>query len=290
MSKQTEFSCLACNYSCFHRGDWKKHIGTNKHKRICGNEILINKIEKTQHVCCCGKEYQYEKNLRRHILSCTKHSQTEETNNLIRDLVRENEKIRNDIKKLNITNQTVVNQTIKHGDYQPQYITAIKDSNVNMQIFLNDTCSQAINLTSFIENLQVNLDDLDDTRERGLAFSLGRVLLRGLKELEFNKRPIHCADLRKSEMYVRDNDTWDVDHKELRIRNAIGILSAKQIAQIHDWESKNPNWTTTEKGKEVYSEMVRNVLLTTTELERERVENNVIRTIAKETLLTETTN
>jgi len=154
-----------------------------------------------------------------------------------------------------------------------------------MQIFLNDTCSQAINLKSFIENLQVNLEDLDETRERGLAFSLGRVLLRGLKDLEFNKRPIHCSDLKNTQMYVRDNDTWDVDKKEVRLRNAIGILSVKQISEIQTWEQKNPHWTKTEKGKQVYAEMVRNVLLTTSEIERSKVENDVIRTIARETLL-----
>lgn len=278
------FVCNSCNYRCIHRGDWKKHIVSTKHLRRNRpvTDGTYNELENIMFKCKCGKQYIHERNLRRHEKNCKEALQPSfETNELIQKLLVENQKIREDIRNISINNTT----TVYNADYQPQYITAIKDSHVNMQIFLNDKCSQAINLKSFIENLEVNLEDLDETRERGLAFSLGRVLLRGLKELEFNKRPIHCSNLKTTEMYIRDNDTWDVDKREVRLRNAIGILSAKQIAEIQTWEQEHPNWTDTEAGKQVYAEMVRNVLLTTSEVERSKVENDIIRTIAKETLL-----
>jgi len=286
MSSNNLFFCKSCNYRCFHRGDWKKHLTTTKHIRqsdSCEDRVVNDKPLKFK--CSCGKEYVHERNLKRHTQSCKEAANQEcDTNQLMRNLLLENQKIREEIRNIGLNNNTVVNQTFQ-ADYQPQYITSIKDSHVNMQIFLNDNCSQAINLKSFIENLKVNLEDLDETRERGLAFSLGRVLLRGLKDLEFNKRPIHCSDLKNTQMYVRDNDTWDVDRKEARLRSAIGILSAKQISEIQTWERENPNWTQTEHGKQIYAEMVRNVLLTTSEIERSKVENDVIKTIARETLL-----
>jgi hypothetical protein len=285
MPSNNGFFCEKCNYRCEHRGDWKKHVVTAKHVRLNANVEgnTTNSYEKF-FKCKCGKRYAYDRSLRRHEKNCKDAIQPSyATTELIEKLLVENQKIREDIRNMSANNTT----TVYNADYQPQYITAIKDSHVNMQIFLNDKCSQAINLKSFIENLEVNLEDLDETRERGLAFSLGRVLLRGLKELEFNKRPIHCSDLRTTEMYVRDNDTWDIDRREASLRNAIGVLSARQISQIQKWEEEHPNWTKTETGKQVYAEMVRIVLLNTSENERARVENDVIKTIARETLIDE---
>lgn len=286
MSSKNSFFCKSCNYRCFHRGDWRKHITTSKHIRQSENsDDRTIEDRPSKFKCSCGKEYVHERNLKRHSQSCKEvHKSNSDIDKIMNNLLLENQKIREEIRNMSSIKSTIVNQTF-NADYQPQYITSITDSHVNMQIFLNDTCSQAINLQSFIENLKVNLEDLDETRERGLAFSLGRVLLRGLRDLEFNKRPIHCSDLKSTRMFVRDNDTWDVDRKEVRLRNAIGILSAKQISEIQTWERENPNWTQTDKGKEIYSEMVRNVLLTTSEIEKSKVENDVIKTIARETLL-----
>ena len=288
--QEPEFCCKPCGYVSRHRGDWKKHLLTSKHqKRFAAEGIGDGKCVEAPplHVCVCGCKYKHERNLRRHLVKCTRVADNSEVNELIKGLVIQNERIREQMKSLGCATQTVVNQTIQHGDYQPQYITAIKDSQVNMQIFLNETCNQAINLTSFIESLEVNLEDLDETRERGLAYSIGRVMLRGLKELEFNKRPIHCSDIQKSEMYVRDNDSWDVDRQELRLRNAIGLLSAKQISHIQEWEYQHPNWYNSDEGKQVYAEMVRCVLQPSRDLERLRIENDVIKTLAKETLINE---
>lgn len=171
------------------------------------------------------------------------------------------------------------------GDYQPQYITAIKDSQINMQVFLDKNCGQAVNLTTFIETLRLNSEDLDETRERGLAYSLGKVLIRGLRELELDKRPIHCSDVRKSVMYVRDNDVWGLDNRESQIRNAIGILSSKQVGQIKDWELAHPDWDKTEKGKQLYADTVHKIFQVARDADKEKIENQVIKTIAKETLV-----
>lgn len=299
------FSCVFCKYSCKHRGDWRKHLATVKHKRLAGSEevtqalpsqtseeprqTVLNKVTTAgPFVCDCGKSYVHERNLKRHLAKCTTGRSItitkDESTELIRNLVAQNERIQEQINGMN-QGQTIVNQTIQNGDYKPQYITAIKDSQVNMQIYLNETCNKAINLSSFIENLEVNLEDLDETRERGLAYSIGRVMLRGLKELEFNQRPIHCSDIQKSQMYIRDNDCWDVDKHELQLRSAIGLLSAKQINQIKEWESRHADWYNSDDGKEVYADMIRKVLQPSREMEKMRIENDVIKAIAKETLI-----
>lgn len=303
------FICKICDYITTHRGDWKKHLATVKHKRL-------TETNKPEYVCTCNRNFKYERNLLRHQKTCIeyKNTNTDDTNTTlteaVKTLVAENHKLSEQLKCLvptNNVNEDGTVSTIGNGvnsniignhntinnnyvDYKPQYITAIKDSQINMKVYLDKHCKDAINLSSFIESLQLNNSDLDETRERGLAYSLGKVLLRGLRELDLNKRPIHCGDLRKSVMYVRDNNEWDVDTKETQLREAIGILSAKQIEQIKEWEKEHPNWNQTEKGTREYAELVRGIFKVSNETDKEKVENKVIKTLAKETLLKTETN
>lgn len=300
MSEHPTFRCDACNYSTNHRGDIKKHFSTSKHIKKVSELDSGNTID-NQYSCGCGKTFKYRRNLSRHRTGC-KHvtnSDVETLTDAVKTLVEENRKLSDQLKELVPTgsngqlivgtqqgNTNHITNNI-NGDYQPQYITAIKDSHINMQVFLDNHCNQAINLTSFIENLRLNSEDLDETRERGLAYSLGKVLIRGLRELELNKRPIHCSDVKKSVMYVRDNDAWGLDKRETQLRNAINILSSKQVSQIKDWEQAHPDWDKTDAGKQLYAETVHKILQVARDADKEKIENQVIRTIAKETLVDE---
>lgn len=290
------FRCECCNFSTVHRGDFNRHVQTQKHLTLSAMETVSLESQDTVKRCMCGREFKYTKNLNRHKGTC-KGSTASEVSTLtvaVKTLVEENRKLSSQLKELVPTGGQLAVSAARgqggvtnhiSGDYQPQYITAIKDSHINMQVYLDKHCSQAINLTSFIENLRLNNEDLDETRERGLAYSLGKVMLRGLRELELNKRPIHCSNVKKSVMYVRDNDAWGLDTKESQLRNAINILSSKQVCQIKEWESEHPDWDKTEAGKQLYAETVHKILQVARDADKERIENQVIKTIAKETLV-----
>lgn len=280
------------------------------------NDIENNLDDRKYHVCKCGKKYLYKKGLTRHIKNSNSSIiSSNQTNNekllmqkveeLIENNLKQTKTNKQLIKKINqldygskenrlinkkgnVTNNITNNHvTNNYGDYQPQYITAIKDSQINMKLYLNENYGEAINLSSFIENIKLNSEDLDNTRERGLAYSLGKVFLRGLKELDHNMRPICCSNTKKSILYVKDNDEWEEDKKETQIRGAIGILSVKHISHIKEWEKANPNWDKSEKGKQRYAEMVHKILENAREEDKEKIENKVIKTIAKETIITD---
>lgn len=320
--KESKYVCFSCNYKTNKHCDWEKHLKTAKHLKNCelDNKILkhfdnTNHTEniladKKYYVCNCGKKYLYKKGLARHIKNSNYSQNSNEKllmqklEELIENNIKQTKTNKQLIKKINqLDNETkenrlvttedssvtnnVTNITNNYGDYQPQYITAIKDSQINMKVYLNENCSEAINLSSFIENIKLNSEDLDITRERGLAYSLGKVFLRGLKELDHNMRPICCSNSKKSILYVKDNDEWEEDKKETQIRGAIGILSVKHLTYIKEWEKANPNWDKSEKGKQLYAEMVHKILENAREEDKEKIENKVIKTIAKETLITD---
>ena len=309
------FRCECCSYSTAHRGDMRKHCLTIKHLTTITSGVTSNRCVQSTFICDCGKQFKYLRNLTRHRRTCgverrsggppsrvgdsseTPKAVQENVDTLtdaVKTLVEENRKLSEQLKEFVPSEGSVtvrggtaggsVTNTII-GEYRPQYITAINDSQINMQVFLDKNYGQALNLTTFIETLRLNSQDLDETRERGLAYSLGRVLIRGLRELESDKRPIHCSNLRKSVMYVRDNDAWGLDTRETQIRNAIGILSSKQVVQIKDWEKDHPDWDNTETGKRLYADTVHKIFQVAREADKEKIENQVIKTIAKETLV-----
>ena len=150
----------------------------------------------------------------------------------------------------------------------------------NLQFFLNEECKDAINLTDFVQTLQLELGDLDKTRTGGYVSGITNIFVRGLKELELHKRPIHCSDLKREVLYVKDNDTWEKDNSEKQImKQAINTVAKKQIDIIKEWEASNPDWNKTETGTKMYIDMVRNVTDTTDN------ENKIIKTIAKEVII-----
>ena len=119
----------------------------------------------------------------------------------------------------NNTNTTINNTHHTHNN----------NNNFSLNIFLNEKCKDAWNMSEFIESLHVTLDDLLLTRERGIGESISRMLVHGLSTLDVYKRPIHCTDLKRDIMYVKDNEVWERDEQNVKIRGAIDQLSYKQI-------------------------------------------------------------
>jgi len=153
----------------------------------------------------------------------------------------------------------------------------------NLQIFLNERCKDAINMTEFVETLHLEMDDLDNTCQNGYISGIADIFVKGLKQLELHQRPIHCSDLKREVIYVKDNDTWERDNEEKTIKKAINAVAKKQIDKIKEWEQYNPDWTNTENGTKEYIEMVRNV--TNTGGGDGKTDNKIIKTIAKEVII-----
>ena len=152
----------------------------------------------------------------------------------------------------------------------------------NWQFFLNEQCKDAINLTDFVETLKLSLADLAETRQNGYVTGITNIFIRGLRELDLHKRPIHCSDLKREILYVKDNDTWEKDNENKQmVKNAISTVAKRQINKIKEWEAYNPDWNKTENGTQMYIEMVRNL----GGCDDERSDNKIIKTIAKETII-----
>jgi hypothetical protein len=274
--KNNLYYCENCDYGCDKIFLFNQHKKSKKHKKRECSKMLIKNMQ--DHKCSCGKLYKHVQSYNRHIKDCSHYIST--------NIDKEKNELRGIITTLITQNQNMLLENKEMREMVKDMIPKIGNNNTtinnkfNLQLFLNEECKDAINLTDFVKTLQLEVDDLDKTRKNGYVSGITNIFVRGLKELELHKRPIHCSDLKREVLYVKDNDTWERDNNEKQImKQAINTVAKKQIDIIKEWEASNPHWNATEAGTKMYIDMVKNVTDTADN------ENKIIKTIAKEVII-----
>jgi hypothetical protein len=182
----------------------------------------------------------------------------------------------------------------QNGKLQEQLVSLSKEksvvnnivnntNNFNLNIFLNEKCKDALNISDFIQSLKITLDDLMYTKNKGLVEGITNVMIKGLRQLDIYKRPIHCTDTKRETMYIKDCEKWEKDDNHDKIKNTILKIANKERNMISVWVDENPDWFDTEASQIEYLTMVRNVC---EPIENdERCEKKIIRNISREVFL-----
>ena len=128
----------------------------------------------------------------------------------------------------------------------------------NLNFFLNEKCKDALNIQDFVNTIKLKISDLEETGRLGYVEGLTNILVRGLKELDVYKRPIHCSDLKREVLYVKDQDEWakeDTDNE--RITKAIKQISVRNAKQINEWTKLNKGYdVSTNKKSDKYLKLI----------------------------------
>ena len=230
-SSKEKFTCVKCDYITFRKHNFVKHKLTRKHlKNARGN---FGKFEETKKVVkCefCNKIFKSKSGKWKHNKKCSENpinlklelqkerQKNIEQNKIIASLKTENfkEKIRGLEKQLEM--QKVMNTTTN--------ITNVNKININ--VYLNENCKDAIPIMDFIEGLQFKLSDIDPDRPNSSVDSLRKVVIDSLNKLEDTKRPIHCSDTKRLKFYVKDASGWEKDEDHQKIDKALGYANTLQ--------------------------------------------------------------
>jgi hypothetical protein len=240
----------------------------------------------------CGKKYKYSQGLSKHKKMCNASNNNLNNNNvelkedardisdkkLIMELLKSNNELQKQIIELCKEKHVVTNNNNCNNN---------TNNNFNLQFFLNEQCKDALNIMDFINQLKLNTADLDMVGRVGYSEGISKLFIRGLKELDIFKRPIHCSDLKREVLYVKDKDAWEKDSDEKKkMKNAIKYIAAKNFKQIHEWQEENPesNDYDTKKHAE-YHKIVLHSMGGATEEEDENNYNKIIRNVAKESVI-----
>ena len=254
-----KFYCDKCDYTCRSKGDFNKHTQSKKHN-TSNTTATQHKISQ-HHKCSCGKEYEHRASLFNHKKKCTLQPSTQLAQpppssqdaiqmqtTLILELVKQNQ----DFKDLLIqqSNQLLEqNKTIIEVSKNNQIHNTISNSNnnnktFNLQFFLNETCKDAMNMKDFIQSLELSLPELEKMGEIGFAEGMSRVFVNRLNNLDITKRPIHCSDVKREIIHIKDDNKWERDNANLdRLRKIIKQLTHKNILRVDDWKKANPGCT-----------------------------------------------
>jgi hypothetical protein len=285
-----KFYCKNCDFGCNKLSDWTRHIDTRKHKKATNTTDFTPK--NAENICICGKSYKDRSSLWRHKktcnfenknLSCEKIKNEKKEEIDLNELKDENEdltykkmlmEVMNENKEMRKTLQDMIPKI--GGD-----INSHNTQNFNINVFLNEQCKDALNIMDFVNSLQLQLNDLENTGKLGFVEGTSKIFINGLKELEINKRPIHCSNIQKEILYVKDNDTWEQDNTKDKMKKAIDEVTKANMRQLPKWVTQNQSFLDDEE----YMKVISNIM---TKMDAEEDKEKIINNIAKETIIDKT--
>ena len=308
-----KFVCNSCNYISSKKSDYNKHLLTTKHKNNCkwitmDDKISPNSPEITEFSCDCGKTYKYRQGLHKHRKTCfiyqdnnsnitvnnilSNVDKTDVTQKLVELIMSKNQDFMKElVSNISVTNKDVMKKMIEmipnigNNTNSHNNITnnTTNNNQFNINMFLNEKCKNAMNLTDFIQSLPVTAETFDNTIENGLTKSITTMITNGLNNMDVLERPIHCTDVNRKTLYVKDNDTWEKDNELKLLLNGIKEVSIKQRTSISKWQDANDGWDKDDNLQTKLSSLVFNTMEDIENNEKEI--NKIIRAIGKNTYL-----
>jgi hypothetical protein len=289
----TIFQCELCNFKCSKKSNYEAHLLTTKH---------INRTNRTEKMpknanqfnCECGKIYKARNSLWYHKQKCTYIE-----DNKKKEIVEEKKEEGPDYKELLIQAMTEMSEMRKENNELVTKMTEMipkmtemmpsitntnsnntTNNNFNLQFFLNETCKDALNLTEFINSLQLQLKDLEYTANNGHIKGITNIFQTALSNMEENKRPMHCTDLKREIMYIKENDEWNKDDEKAKMKGTINQITNKNIGNIEEWLEKypghiNPNSPDFDK----FVKMTSNCMGTGNEEDDNKIVRNIMREV-----------
>jgi len=279
------YVCEDCNYSTSKKSQYNRHLLTEKHKRV----IILNAISNDNFECECGKIYKHKPSLYNHKRKCTSICQENiqvvtnsesnivdaSNNTMILELIKQNNTILLENKELK---NLIIDLASKVGSTNNTYIS---NNSFNLNFFLNETCKDAISMNDFIQNIEIQLKEIENIGNNGYINGVTDIITTRLKQLDITKRPVHCTDLKRETLYIKDENTWNKDKENEKMRNMITKIANKSYRSIPRWREEYPECKDPENDKYDFCiKMMRNVLGEIGD-EQLKLDDKVIKNIAK---------
>ena len=245
------FACDFCDYKTSRRSSFAKHVLTDKHQIVANGNLLetksCKKLQKNESnnlnnnfVCeKCNKEYHNKSGLWKHNKKCNNiHELNKET---LIEIIKQNNEFQKDMQKQMfefMSEKMFCNNSINNINT----ITNSNNKTFNLQIFLNETCKDAMNISDFVESVKLQVSDLENVGKVGYIEGISNIIIKNLKAMDVNKRPVHCADQKREVMYVKDENIWEKeDENNKKLRKAIRMIAHKNICMLKDFRNKYPD-------------------------------------------------
>jgi len=281
-----KFNCDLCDYNTFNKKDYNKHLQTLKHKKLSNSDTIVTNSDingdKSQIIifeCICGKKYKYRQGLSHHKSKCMFKDKESITQNLSQEFVLDVIKKQQDqITELTNTIKNMaplINSNITNN-------TQNNNQKFNINVFLNEQCKDAINMSDFIKSLHITIEQLDFTKQNGLVQGLSKSIIENMNKLSIYERPMHCTDSKRETLYIKEDNEWKKDINKEKIKGAIKKASSKNFNALMDWKTLNPDYMNNEDKTDYFTKTI-----STIGKSSESIDEKVIKNLCKETYVKE---
>jgi hypothetical protein len=303
------YKCELCDFECTKLSNFNIHNNTRKHINAAaskqmetnGNimEIQFNAasdMSRQISLKCqsCSKEYKTRCGLWKHSKTCLVKTPDASSKDILESIKKnpDTAEILLAVLKDNTELRTLMveqnNKIINLMAAQPAPVTNITNNTntinnqFNLNVFLNETCRDAMNINEFIENIEIQMKELEFVANNGYVAGITDIILTRLKQLDVSKRPVHCTDLKRETLYVKDSNEWNKDTTDnSKIKNMITKVAKKNYRQIPKWREQNPECQNPENEKYDFCiNMMRNSLGELGD-EQIKLDDKIMKNIAK---------
>ena len=272
---ESNYCCLQCDYNTYKKYDYERHLLTSKHQN--GTKMVQktkkktkkpNSAKKENYECICGNVYKYSSGYYRHKSVCDNVNKEECENECIieaqlqdnlannydlKQIVLDIVKSNHELQKQNVELQKQVLDICKNIQPSINNHTIHNNCNnktFNLQVFLNETCKDAMNISEFIENISLQLSDLENMGKLGYVDGISNIIIQNLNALDVTQRPMHCTDKKREIVYVKDDDEWQKEQDDKkRIKQVISSIVSKNLQLLPEYENKYPDYMNPESKK-----------------------------------------
>ncbi len=290
-----EYCCKYCNYLTSHKSKYDRHLLTAKHiKKVNGNVLETQMSEKDINIFACkkcNKEFLSRSGLWKHNNNCkvelvetpndNSNNQLPISNDVIMKLLNDNQELKNII----VQQQ---NQLFKQQEQFSELIPKVGNNNntnntinnnqkFNINVFLNEQCKDAINLSDFIKSLHVTLEQLDFTKQNGLADGISKTIIDNMSKLSIYERPMHCTDVKRETLYIKEDNAWSKDKAKEKVKSVIKKTSSKNFNALMDWKTLNPDYMKNEDKTDYFTKTISTIGKST-----DSIDEKVIKKLCKE--------
>ena len=300
-----KYVCESCDYKCSKKYSWNRHILTAKHRSMVfgdgKGQIGDEKGQKGQIVTqlkysCkfCQKCYESRNGLWKHNQKCKIEDNTEIKDNestadeptdkeLIMMVIKQN----TELIKENSELKTMMMEVVKNGTMQNSNNNIINSHNkaFNLNFFLNETCKDAMNIADFVESIKFRLTDLERVGELGYIEGISNIIVKNLKDLDVTQRPVHCTDKKRETMYVKDEDKWERDEEQKKMRSMIRKVTVKNARMLPNFKEAHPDCIiSTSRFSDQYNNIIMEAMGGMGDNDFEK-EEKIIKNVSKEVMV-----
>jgi len=286
---EMKYYCNYCHYICSVKFSYDRHLMTAKHikqSQMKQNETNETKKEKKEkkifdNICECGQVYYSRTTLWRHKKICTVEplakNNASDNDDLINYLIKENQEFKN-----------LILEIVKKDTYTTTTTNNINSHNktFNLQFFLNETCKDAMNIMDFVDSVKLQLSDLEKVGEIGYVDGISNLIVKNLKALDVEKRPVHCTDAKREILYIKDDNKWEKENEDKnKLRKVIKKIANRNSRLLPQFKEKHPDCGKSEsKYSDQYNKLIVEAMGGHGDNDLEK-EDKIIRKITKEVVI-----